>query len=68
MDSPGQEWNDFVHGANELVVVAKGRLKMSVGEQSFIVEEGDEIFIPKGELHSLKNISSEMTKWLYGYD
>ncbi|MBT4016955.1 MAG: cupin domain-containing protein [Alphaproteobacteria bacterium] len=68
VDPPGQEWNDFVHGVNELVMVAQGRLEMSVGDQSFIAEEGDEIFIPKGAVHSLKNISSGITKWLYGYD
>jgi quercetin dioxygenase-like cupin family protein len=68
VDPPGQEWNDFVHGTNELVMVAEGRLEMSVGDYSFIAEEGDEVFIPEGAVHSLKNISSGTTKWLFGYD
>jgi quercetin dioxygenase-like cupin family protein len=68
VDPPGQEWNDFVHGVNELVMVAKGRLEMSVGDRLLVAEEGDEVFIPKGAVHSLKNISSGTTKWLYGYD
>ena len=68
VDPPGQMWNDFVHDVNELVMVAEGRLEMSVGDQSFVAEEGDEVFIPKGAVHSLKNISSGITKWLYGYD
>ena len=68
VDPPGQEWNDFVHSTNELVLVAEGRLAMSVGDVSMIAEEGDEIFIPKEAVHSLKNISPGTTKWLYGYD
>ena len=68
VDPPGQEWNDFVHAANELVTVAEGRLRMSVGEQTFVAEPGDEVFIPKGARHSLKNIDAGTTRWLYGYD
>ena len=68
VDPPGQEWNDFVHAVNELVTVAEGRLRMSVGEQTFVAEPGDEVFIPKGARHSLKNIDTGTTRWLYGYD
>lgn len=68
VDPPGQEWNDFVHSTNELVMVAEGRLRMSVGEETVVVEPGDEVFIPKGARHSLKNIEAGTTRWLYGYD
>lgn len=68
VDPPGQEWNNFVHQVNELVMVEQGRLEMSVGDHSFIVEEGDEVFIPKGAVHSLKNIHGGVSQWLYGYD
>ncbi len=56
IDPPGREWNDFVHGCNELVTVAEGRLEMTVGDQIDILEGGDEVFIPKGAVHSVKNI------------
>ncbi len=68
VDPPGQEWNNFVHDVNELVIVAEGKLEMSVGDASFVVEEGDEVFIPKGANHSLKNIHPGTSRWLYGYD
>jgi len=68
IDPPGQEWNNFVHDVNELVMVEQGRMEMSVGDQSFIVEEGDEVFIPKGAVHSLKNVHAGVSQWLYGYD
>ncbi|MBL6946578.1 MAG: cupin domain-containing protein [Rhodospirillales bacterium] len=68
VDPPGREWNDFVHATNELVCVAVGRLEMTVGAETMIAEAGDEIFIPRGAAHSLKNIHSGTTQWLYGYD
>ena len=67
-DPPGREWNDFVHATNELVTVMDGKLKLTIGGKELIVEPGDEVFIPKGVLHSVKNISSSTTHWLYGYD
>ena len=67
-DPPGREWNDFVHATNELVVVVEGKLKLTIGEEEIIAEPGDEVFIPKSIRHSVKNISSSTTRWLYGYD
>jgi len=68
VDPPGQQWNDFVHGCNELVTVAEGRLEMTVGDHTGILEEGDEVFIPKGAVHSVRNIHTGTTRWYYGYD
>ncbi len=67
-DPPDQEWNNFVHGCNELVTVTEGRLEMTVGDQTDVLEEGDEVFIPKGAVHSVKNIHTATTRWYYGYD
>lgn len=68
VDPPGREWNGFVHATNELVTVAEGRLEMTVGGNSLIAEPGDEVFIAKGAVHSVKNIHSATTRWLFGYD
>ena len=67
-DPPGREWNDFVHTTNELVTVMEGKLKLTIGGEEIIAGPGDEVFIPKGVRHSVKNISSSTTRWLYGYD
>ena len=56
VDPPGREWNNFVHARNELVTVAKGRLEVRVAGSRFVAEPGDEVFIPKGALHSVKNV------------
>ena len=67
-DPPGREWNDFVHATNELVTVIAGKLKLTIGGEEIVAEPGDEVFIPKGVRHSVKNMSSSTTHWLYGYD
>jgi quercetin dioxygenase-like cupin family protein len=68
VDPPGREWNDFTHSTNELVTVVEGALRMTIEEEELIAEPGDEVFIPRGACHSVKNIYHAMTKWLYGYD
>ncbi|MDK2743036.1 MAG: cupin domain-containing protein [Nitrospira sp. BO4] len=68
IDPPGREWNGFVHATNELVTVVAGKLRLIIDKEDIIAEPGDEVFIPKGIRHSVKNISSSATHWLYGYD
>jgi quercetin dioxygenase-like cupin family protein len=67
-DPPDREWNDFVHATNELATVIDGKLKLTIGGEEIIAEAGDEVFIPQGVRHSVKNVSSSTTHWLYGYD
>ncbi|MGE5778348.1 MAG: hypothetical protein ACM30D_03465 [Hyphomicrobiales bacterium] len=46
------------------MTVAEGQVAGSL----FVAEPGDEVFIPKGVLHSVKNVHVTATRWLYGYD
>jgi quercetin dioxygenase-like cupin family protein len=41
---------------------------MTVGATRLIAEPGDEVFIPRGAVHSVKNVHTATTRWLYGYD
>lgn len=66
-DPPGQEWNDFVHATDEYVIVAEGRLRIDVGEETATCEPGDLVWIPKDVPHSLKTLSPQGSVWLYGY-
>jgi len=68
VDPPGRSWNNFVHDCNELVTVVEGRLEMTVAGTRTILEPGDEITIPRGAVHSVRNIHTDTTHWLYGYD
>jgi phosphoglycolate phosphatase len=68
VDPPGREWNGFVHPVNELVAVVEGRLRFETGRAAHTLEPGDELFIPAQAVHSVKNIHSGITRWLFGYD
>jgi len=67
-DPPGQEWCDFVHETNELVTVVDGRLQVEMMGEQLTLEPGDELFIPRGMTHTVRNIYLGTTRWLYGYD
>ncbi len=68
VDPPGREWNGFVHSTNELVTVAEGCLEVEIDGACLTAEPGDEVFIPKGAVHSVRNLHDGTTRWLYGYD
>lgn len=68
VDPPGRAWLDFVHDRNELVTVVEGRLEVSIGARTVVVGPGDEVFIPRGARHSVRNVHDAATRWLYGYD
>ncbi len=67
VDPPGREWNDFVHATDELVTVIEGRLRCLMNGNTHDLEEGDELFIPKGVRHSVHNVHRGTTRWLFGY-
>ena len=48
--------------------MVEGALEMSVAGERCVIEPGDEVYIPKGAVHSVKNIHGGTTRWLYGYD
>ncbi len=67
-DPPGREWKNFVHHCDEVVAVVEGKLEMMIEGEKFLLEPGDEVFIPSNALHSVKNIHHITTHWLYGYN
>ena len=67
-DPPDRVWNDFVHQTNELVTVVDGQLELTISNQTVFIQPGDEIFIPRGATHSVRNCSNTKTSWLFGYD
>lgn len=67
-DPPGREWRDYVHDTNELVTVVEGRLEVVLHGETYALEPGDELYIPRGATHTVRNIHAGTTRWLYGYD
>ena len=68
VDSPGQDWSNFTHETDELVVVAEGQLELIIGSEKIEMPPGDEVFIPAKALHSVVNTHDGVTCWLFGYN
>ena len=67
VDEPGQEWHDFVHATDELVVLIEGDLEVEVAGQRARLKPGDEVLIPAGARHSVFNRGTSTARWLFGY-
>jgi hypothetical protein len=68
VDPPGHCWNDFVHATNELVTVIEGRLELIVETVKLEESPGDDAYIPRDAVHSVRDICGGTTRWLFGYD
>jgi len=66
-DAPGQRWEDFTHGTDELVIVLEGRMEFEVSGKVIHPEIGEELFIPAGVVHSARNVGHMTARWLFGY-
>lgn len=67
VDQPGQCWEDFVHSTDEIVLVLEGELEFEINGEISHPEIGEELFIPAGAVHSVRNIGASTARWLYGY-
>lgn len=66
-DPPGHQRIGGIHDADEILTVVTGRLKVLFADQEILCEAGDEIIIPRNEVHDLHNISDAPTHWLCGH-
>ncbi len=66
-DPPGQRWEDYVHAVDELLMPLEGELEVEIGGEIHHPRPGEELFIPAGVLHSVRNIGGVTARWLYGY-
>lgn len=66
-DPPGQRWEHFTHRTDELVMVLEGEMEFEIDGQLSHPEVGEEIIIPAGVVHSVRNIGTTTARWLYGY-
>jgi mannose-6-phosphate isomerase-like protein (cupin superfamily) len=68
IDPPGRSWEDFVHGTDELVTPLNATLEIECEGEIAELKPGDEWFIPRGAVHSVRNKSNVVAYWLYGYN
>lgn len=66
-DPPGQTWVDFMHAVDELAMVLDGDVEFEVAGTILRPAVGEEIRIPAGARHSVRNKGKATSRWLYGY-
>jgi mannose-6-phosphate isomerase-like protein (cupin superfamily) len=66
-DPPGQVWADFTHATDELVMLVEGRIELEFLGKTLHPDAGEEILIPAGASHTVRNIGGVTARWLYGY-
>ena len=67
IDPPGQVWEDYVHGTDELLMVLEGELELEMQGRTWRPKQGEEVFIPAQVTHSVRNVGGTTARWLYGY-
>lgn len=67
VDPCGQVWRDFVHDVDELLLVVSGLLAIELPERQVRLQPGDELLIPAGTRHTVRNLDEGPVRWLYGY-
>ncbi len=67
VDPPGQRWEDFTHGVDELFMLVEGQLEVEISGQAMQPAIGEEIRIPARANHSVRNLGGTTSRWLYGY-
>ena len=66
IDHAGREWSYHTHETDELFMTMSGELELEMDGQSFHPAIGEEIRIPAGTPHTIRNIGGKTACWLYG--
>lgn len=67
VDPPGQEWIDYVHSVDEVLMVLEGELELEMQGRTFRPRQGEEVLIPAHVPHTVRNVGGTTARWLYGY-
>ena len=66
-DPPGQIWKDFVHETDELFMAVQGEMEIQMQGRTIRCGIGEEILIPAGVVHTVRNAGRTGAQWIYGY-
>ncbi len=65
-DGPGQPWRRLPADSDALVTVVAGRLEVGLASDTYALEAGDELFIPRGAARRVRTPPGQAARWLYG--
>ena len=66
-DPPGQVWANFVHAVDELVTLVEGEIELTFQGQTLQPRIGEEVMIPAGVRHTVRNTGATTNRWCFGY-
>lgn len=67
IDPPSQVWHDFLHDVDELVLLLEGDCQIEMEGRTLRLHAGDELTIPAGTRHTVRNCGGGPARWLHGY-
>ena len=67
IDPPDQVRSDFQHDVDELVLLLDGAAEIELRGTMVRMHPGDEIRIPAGTRHTVRNCGEGPARWLHGY-
>jgi mannose-6-phosphate isomerase-like protein (cupin superfamily) len=67
IDPPSQVWHDFLHDVDEIVLLLEGECVIETQGKTLRLQPGDELRIPAGERHTVRNCGPGPARWLHGY-
>jgi mannose-6-phosphate isomerase-like protein (cupin superfamily) len=67
IDPPGKIWTDFFHDTDELLMLIDGEIELEMDDNILHPKIGDEVLIPAGMSHTVRNIGLVTNHWFYGY-
>ena len=65
-DVPGHKWCDYRHETDELFMVLDGHVEVEIEGETKCPEVGEEICIPAGKHHTVRNVGQSRCRWLHG--
>ncbi len=66
IDHAGREWSYLAQKTDELFLMLSGELELEIEGQTFRPSVGEEIRIPTGRPHTIRNDRGKTARWLYG--
>ena len=67
VETAGSALTDFVHDLEQRILLIDGTLVVEMHDRVMRLDPGDEVRIPAGVRHTLRNVHDGTTRWLYGY-
>jgi quercetin dioxygenase-like cupin family protein len=65
IDPPGRAWERCRHDADQLLMLLDGNIELDIEGLVVCPSHGEEVLIPAGAVHSVRNVGGTDARWLY---